>query len=86
MRNEKGQFAPGNSFAKGHGAPARNTNAVKTGVYMRFEEGETPYDRLRGGESEIKRWCIDAAHLLMLARREYRQERQRLKETLDYGK
>ena len=49
MRNEKGQFAPGNSFAKGHGAPlgnqnakghgapARNTNAVKTGVYMRFE-------------------------------------------------
>ena len=67
MRNEKGQFAPGNSFAKGHGAPkgnqnakgqgapARNTNAVKTGRYMRFEEGETPYDRLRGGESE-HRW------------------------------
>ena len=98
MRNEKGQFAPGNSFAKGHGAPkgnqnakghgapARNTNAVTTGVYMRFEEGETPYDRLRGGESELKWWCIDAGHLLMLARREYRQERQRLKETLDYGK
>ena len=29
MRNEKGQFAPGNSFAKGHGAPARNTNAIR---------------------------------------------------------
>ena len=79
MRNEKGQFAPGNSFAKGHGAPARNTNAVKTGEYMTFEKYETPYDRLRGGESELKRWCIDAGHLLWRVRREYRQEKAQAK-------
>ena len=90
MRNKKGEFAPGNSFAKGHGAPpgnenakghgapARNTNAVKTGEFMRFEEGETPYERLRGGESELKRWCINAGHLLMLARREQVEARERL--------
>ena len=90
MRNKKGQFAPGNSFAKGHGAPkgnqnakgsgalARNTNAVKTGAFMQFEEGETPYERLRGGESELKRWCINAGHLLMLARREQVEARERL--------
>ena len=78
MRNKKGEFAPGNSFAKGHGAPARNTNAVKTGEFMRFEEGETPYERLRGGESELKRWCINAGHLLMLARREQGEARERL--------
>ena len=91
MRNEKGQFAPGNSFAKGHGAPlgnqnakghgapARNTNAVKTGVYMRFEEGETPYDRLRGGESELKWWCINAGHLYIRVRRELAEAKERLK-------
>ena len=90
-RRKNGRFAKGNSFAKGHGAPpgnqnakghgapARNTNAVKTGVYMRFEEGETPYDRLRGGESEIKWWCIDAGHLLWRAKREYRQEKAQAK-------
>ena len=91
MRNKKGQFAPGNSFAKGHGAPlrnqnargygalARNTNAVKTGDYMHFEEGETSYERLRGGETELKVWCVHAGHLLMRARREMIEARQRLK-------
>ena len=81
MRNEKGQFAPGNSFAKGHGAPkgnqnakghgapARNTNAVTTGVYMRFEEGETPYDRLRGGESEHRWRGISFGHAYIQLRR-----------------
>ena len=61
MRNEKGQFAPGNSFAKGHGAPkgnqnakghgapARNINAVKHGIYLRWEWGEGPEDRLPSG-------------------------------------
>ena len=90
-RRKNGRFAKGNSFAKGHGAPpgnqnakghgapARNTNAVKTGVYMRYEEGETPYDRLRGGESEIKRLCIDMGHILWRFRREYRQEKAQAK-------
>ena len=90
MRNKKGQFAPGNSFAKGHGAPlrnqnargygalARNTNAVKTGEFMRFEEGETPYERLRGGEIELKVWCVNAGHLLMRAKRELIEARQQL--------
>ena len=61
MRNKKGQFAPGNSFgkghgapkgnqnAKGHGAPARNINAVKHGIYLRWERGEGPEDRLPPG-------------------------------------
>ena len=79
MRNKKGQFAPGNSFAKGYGALARNTNAVKTGEFMRFEEGETPYERLRGGEIELKVWCVNAGHLLMRVRRKLIEERQRLK-------
>ena len=91
MRNEKGQFAPGNSFAKGHGAPkgnqnakghgaqARNTNAVKTGEFMTFEQYETPYDRLRGDETELKVFCVNAGHLLMRARREQKEERHRLK-------
>ena len=70
----------GNQNAKGHGGvPARNINAVETGEFLDFEEGEMPYDRLRGGESEIKRWCINAGHLLMLARREYRQEKAQAK-------
>ena len=91
MRNEKGQFAPGNSFAKGHGAPkgnqnakghgapARNTNAVTTGMYMRFEEGETPYDRLRGGESEIKWLCINAGHVYIRLRRKQAEMKEWLK-------
>ena len=90
MRNEKGQFAPDNSFAKGHGAPkgnqnakghgapARNTNAVKTGEFMQFEEGETPYERLRGGETELKVWCVEAGHLYMRVRRKLIEERQQL--------
>ena len=61
MRNKKGQFASGNSFAKGHGAPkgnqnakghgalARNINAVKHGIYLRWERGEGPKDRLPPG-------------------------------------
>ena len=61
MRNKKGQFAPGNSFAKGHGAPksnqnakghgapARNINAVKHGIYLRWDRGEGPEDRLPPG-------------------------------------
>ena len=71
-RLKDGRFASGNTFAKGHGAPrgnqnakghgaqARNTNAVKTGEFMQFEEGETPYERLRGGETELKVWCVNA--------------------------
>ena len=90
-RLKDGRFAKGNSFAKGHGAPlrnqnakghgapARNTNAVKTGEFMQFEEGETPYERLRGGETELKVWCVNAGHLLMRARRKLTEERQRLK-------
>ena len=64
-RLKNGRFASGNTFAKGHGAPrgnqnargygaqARNTNAVKTGEFMQFEEGETPYERLRGDEDDV---------------------------------
>ena len=90
-RLKNGWFAPGNTFAKGHGAPpgnqnakghgapARNTNAVKAGVYMRFEEGETPYDRLRGGESEIKRWCINVRHQYIRLRRELAEKKERPK-------
>lgn len=71
------QFATGNTFANGHGAPLgnqnakrhgapkRNINAVKTGEYMQFEEGETPYERLRGGETELKVFSVNAGHLLM---------------------
>lgn len=93
-RLKNGQFAKGNSFAegagaplgnqnaKGHGAPARNINAVKTGEFIDFEEGETPYDRLRGGETELKRWCVNAGHLFMRARRELVAERRRLKAAL----
>ena len=90
-RLKNGRFAKGNSFArghgaspgnqnaKGHGAPVRNTNAVKTGEFMQFEEGETPYDRLRGGESELKRWCINAGHLYIRVRRELAEAKERLK-------
>ena len=97
-RLKNGRFGKGNSFArghgaplrnqnaKGHGAPARNINAVKTGEFMHFEEGETPYDRLRGGETELKVWCVDTWFLLKLLKDEHQQERQRLKETLDYGR
>ena len=89
-RLKNGRFAPGNSFAKGHGAPldnqnakghgapARNINAVKTGEFMTFEQYETPYERLRGGETELKVWCVNAGHLLMRVRRELIEERQRL--------
>ena len=70
---------PGNQNARGHGAPARNINAVKTGEFMQFEEGETPYERLRGGETELKAFSVNAGHLLMRARREMIEERQRLK-------
>ena len=61
MRNKKGQFVKGNTFAqghgaplgnqnaKGHGAPARNINAVKHGIYTRWENGEGPKDRLPPG-------------------------------------
>ena len=91
MRNKKGQFAPGNSFAKGHGAPkgnlnakgygapARNTNAVKTGEFMQFEVGETPDERRRGGETELKVWCVNAGHIYARMRREQKAARQRLK-------
>ena len=90
-RLKDGRFGSGNTFArshgaprgnqnaKGHGAPARNTNAVKTGEFMQFEEGETPYERLRGGETELKVWCVNAGHLYMRARRELIEARQRLK-------
>ena len=90
-RLKDGRFGSGNTFArshgaprgnqnaKGHGAPARNINAVKTGDYMHFEEGETSYERLRGGETELKVWCVHAGHLLMRARRELIEARERLK-------
>ena len=91
MRDANGRFMPGHTFskghgapkgnqnAKGHGAPARNTNAVKTGEFMHFEEGESLYDRLRGGESELKRFCMDFGYFLMLARRELAEAKERLK-------
>lgn len=93
-RHKNGRFAKGNSFArghgappgnqnaKGHGAPVRNTNAVKTGEYMQFEKGETPYERLRGGETELKVFSVEAGHLLMRARRELAEEREKLKLSL----
>ena len=68
----------GNQNAKGHGAPIRNINAVKTGEFMRFEEGETPYERLRGGETELKVWCVNAGHLYMRVRRKLIEARQQL--------
>ena len=61
MRNKKGQFAPSNSFAKGHGAPkgnqnakghgapVRNINAMSHGIYLQFKGGEGPEDRLPPG-------------------------------------
>ena len=64
MRNKKGQFAKGNTFAQGHGAPlgnqnakghgppARNINAVKHGIYTRWESGEGPKDRLPPGAGD----------------------------------
>ena len=97
MRNEKGQFAPRNSFAKGHGAPpgnqnakghgapVRNINAVKTGEFMQFEEDETPYERLRGGETELKVFGVEAGHLLMRASCELTEARERLKLSLSIG-
>ena len=90
-RHKDGRFASGNTFARSHGAPrgnqnargygalARNINAVKTGEFMQFEEGETPYERLRGGETELKAFSVNAGHLLMRARRELIETRQRLK-------
>ena len=76
----KGHGAPrGNQNARGHGAPTRNINAVKTGEFMQFEEGETPYERRRGGETELKVWCVEAGHLYMRVRRKLIEERQRLK-------
>ena len=90
-RLKDGRFASGNTFArshgaprgnqnaKGHGAPARNINAVKTGEFMTFEQYETPYDRLRGGETELKAFSVNAGHLMMRVRREMIEERQRLK-------
>ena len=89
-RLKDGRFASGNTFARSHGAPrgnqnargygvpTRNINAVKTGEFMRFEEGETPYDRLRGGETEIKAFSVNAGHLMMRVRREMIEARQRL--------
>ena len=89
-RLKNGRFAPGNSFAKGHGAPldnqnakghgapARNINAVKTGEFMTFEQYETPSDRLRGDETELKVFSVNAGHLLMRVRCELIAERQRL--------
>ncbi len=90
-RLKDGRFASGNTFARSHGAPrgnqnakghgalARNTNAVKTGEFMQFEEGEMPYERLRGGETELKVWCVEAGHLYMRVRRKLIEERQQLK-------
>ena len=90
-RLKDGRFASGNTFAKGygaprgnqnsrgHGAPARNINAVKTGAFMQFEKGEMPYERLRGDETELKAWCVNAGHLYMRVRRELIEGRQQLK-------
>ena len=90
-RHKDGRFASGNTFAKGygaprgnqnsrgHGAPARNINAVKTGAFMQFEEGEMPYERLRGDETELKVWCVNAGHLYMRVRRKLIEARQQLK-------
>ena len=76
MRNEKGQFVKGNTFAKGHGAPlgnqnakgkgapARNINAVKHGIYLRWEWGEGPEDRLPpGAGTEVLDELIEAKKL-----------------------
>ena len=49
-RYKDGRFTSGSTFAEGHGAPARNINAVMTGEFVQFEKGETPYERFRGGE------------------------------------
>ena len=90
-RLRDGRFASGNTFARshgaprgnqnarGHGAPARNINAVKTGAFMQFEEGEMPYERLRGDETELKAWCVNTGHLYMRVRRELIEARQQLK-------
>ena len=91
MRDSNGRFMTGNTFAagygapvgnqnaRGHGAPARNINAVKTGEFMTFEQYETPWARLRGGESELKKWAVSAGYLLVLARRELTETRQKFK-------
>lgn len=64
MRNEKGQFTPGNSFAKGHGVPARNINAVKHGIYLGLESGEGPEYRLPlGAEANVLEVLIGAKEL-----------------------
>ena len=47
-------FVQGNQNAKGSGAPARNINAVKHGIYLRWERGEGPEDRLPpGAEADV---------------------------------
>ena len=45
---------------------------------MTFEQYETPYDRLRGGETELKAISVNAGHLLMRVRRELVQAKQQL--------
>ena len=96
-RLKNGRFATGNTFARshgaplgnqnarGHGAPARNINAVKTGEFMTFEQYETPYDRLRGGETELKTFSVNAGHLLMRVRREMTEEKATAKSGLSYS-
>ena len=84
-RLKDGRFAKGhgaplrNQNAKGHGAPSRNINAVKTGEFMTFEQYETPYERRRGGETELKVWCVNAGHIYARLRRKQKAARQRLK-------
>lgn len=52
---------------------------LKTSEYMSFGQYETPYDRLRGDETELKTWCVNAGRLMMRVRRELAEARQRLK-------
>ena len=44
--------------------------------FMTFGQYETPYDRLRGGETELKIWCVNAGYLMMRVRRELAEARQ----------
>ena len=57
------------------GTPTR----LRRASLLQFEEGETPSERLRGGETELKVWCVEAGHLYMRVRRKLNEERQRLK-------
>ena len=50
---------------------------MATRPHWKIVLGQTSYERLRGGETELKVFGVNAGHLLMRARREQIEVRQR---------